>query len=112
MLSIGPTPLVERRIEKLVSAGIRRILLAVCDAPGRLRDCVGDERRLGHGQPRSALDPDAMIERLKRLAVTRGIDVIFVQADHGDDPAIAPYTKLVVREDVLHFGILPRQGEA
>ncbi len=54
----------------------------------------------------------AMIERLKRLAVTRGIYVIFVQADHGDDPAIALYTKLGVREDVLHFDILPREGEA
>ncbi len=54
----------------------------------------------------------AMIERLKRLAVTRGIYVIFVQADQGDDPAIALYTKLGVREDVLHFDILPREGEA
>jgi aminoglycoside 3-N-acetyltransferase I len=54
----------------------------------------------------------AMIERLKRLAVTRGIYIIFVQADHGDDPAIALYTKLGVREDVLHFDILPREGDA
>lgn len=49
----------------------------------------------------------AMIERLKRLAHTRGIYVIFVQADHGDDAAIALYTKLGVREDVLHFDIAP-----
>jgi aminoglycoside 3-N-acetyltransferase I len=28
-----------------------------------------------------------------------------VQADHGDDPAIALYTKLGTREDVLHFDI-------
>ena len=49
----------------------------------------------------------AMIERLKRLAVTRGIYIIFVQADSGDDPAIALYTKLGVREYVLHFDILP-----
>jgi aminoglycoside 3-N-acetyltransferase I len=54
----------------------------------------------------------AMIERLKRLAVTRGIYVIFVQADHGDDPAIALYTKLGLREDVYHFDILPREGDA
>lgn len=49
----------------------------------------------------------AMIERLKRLAHTRGIYVIFVQADHGDEAAIALYTKLGVREDVLHFDIAP-----
>lgn len=54
----------------------------------------------------------ALIERLKRLASTRGIYVIFVQADHGDDPAIALYTKLGIREDVLHFDIAPRNGAA
>jgi len=31
--------------------------------------------------------------------------VIFVQADLGDAPAIALYTKLGAREDVLHFDI-------
>jgi aminoglycoside 3-N-acetyltransferase I len=31
--------------------------------------------------------------------------VVFVQADRGDDPAIALYTKLGTREDVLHFDI-------
>lgn len=30
-----------------------------------------------------------------------------VQADHGDDAAIALYTQLGVREDVLHFDIAP-----
>jgi aminoglycoside 3-N-acetyltransferase I len=54
----------------------------------------------------------ALIERLKRLASTRGIYVIFVQADHGDDPAIALYTKLGIREDVLHFDIAPRESAA
>ena len=48
-----------------------------------------------------------MIQRLQRLARERGFYVIFVQADHGDDPAIALYTKLGVREDVLHFDIAP-----
>lgn len=52
----------------------------------------------------------AMIEALKELARHRGAYVIFVQADHGDDPAIALYTKLGVREDVLHFDILPGEG--
>ena len=47
----------------------------------------------------------ALIEYLKPLARNRGAWVIFVQADHGDDPAIAIYTKLGVREDVLHFDI-------
>jgi len=50
----------------------------------------------------------AMIRRLQKLATTRGIHVIFVQADHGDDPAIALYTQLGVREEVLHFDIAPR----
>lgn len=54
----------------------------------------------------------ALIERLKRLASTRGIYVIFVQADHGDDAAIALYTRLGRREDVLHFDIAPRDGGA
>lgn len=49
----------------------------------------------------------AMIEELKKVAVPRGIYVIYVQADRGDDAAIALYTKLGVREDVLHFDILP-----
>lgn len=30
-----------------------------------------------------------------------------VQADHGDDPAVALYTKLGAREDVMHFDIAP-----
>lgn len=49
----------------------------------------------------------ALIGELQQLAAQRGIYVIFVQADHGDDPAIALYTKLGVREDVLHFDIPP-----
>jgi aminoglycoside 3-N-acetyltransferase I len=49
----------------------------------------------------------ALIGELKKVAAARGIYVIFVQADHGDDAAIALYTKLGVREDVLHFDIAP-----
>jgi aminoglycoside 3-N-acetyltransferase I len=52
----------------------------------------------------------AMIGAVQRLAAQRGVYVIFVQADHGDDPAIALYTQLGVREDVLHFDIQPTQG--
>ena len=39
------------------------------------------------------------------MAKARGAYVIFVQADLGDDPAIALYDGLGVREDVLHFDI-------
>jgi aminoglycoside 3-N-acetyltransferase I len=49
----------------------------------------------------------ALIERLKTLAAERGFCVIYVQADHGDDAAIALYTKLGTREDVMHFDIAP-----
>jgi aminoglycoside 3-N-acetyltransferase I len=52
----------------------------------------------------------ALIERLRRLAVARGIYVIFVQADYGDDPAIALYSKLGTREDALHFDIVPGES--
>jgi len=49
----------------------------------------------------------ALIERLRAIAAERGAWVVFVQADHGDDPAIALYEKLGVREEVLHFDIAP-----
>ena len=54
----------------------------------------------------------AMIEQLRVLAATRGIYVIFVQADGGDDPAISLYTKLGIRAEVLHFDIEPSDGPA
>jgi aminoglycoside 3-N-acetyltransferase I len=47
----------------------------------------------------------ALIERLKPIATERGAWVIYVQADYGDEPAIALYTKLGEREDVMHFDI-------
>ena len=50
-----------------------------------------------------------MIEHLKRLAASRGVYVIYVQADHGDHPAVQLYSKLGVREDVMHFDIQPCQ---
>ena len=46
-----------------------------------------------------------LIEKLKAIAAARGAFVIFVQADHVDPPAIALYTKLGTRDDVLHFDI-------
>lgn len=47
----------------------------------------------------------ALIGELRRVAALRGGYVVFVQADLVDAPAIALYTKLGVREDVLHFDI-------
>ena len=47
----------------------------------------------------------ALIKELGVLAADRGAWVMFVQADHGDEPAIALYTKLGRREEVLHFDI-------
>jgi aminoglycoside 3-N-acetyltransferase I len=49
----------------------------------------------------------ALIEELRVIAAERGAWVMFVQADYGDDPAVALYTKLGVREDVMHFDITP-----
>ena len=46
-----------------------------------------------------------LIRHLQRIAAERDAWVIFVQADHGDDAAIALYSKLGTREDVLHFDI-------
>lgn len=47
----------------------------------------------------------ALIEYLKEIAAARGAYVIFVQADYVDPPAVALYTKLGAREDVMHFDI-------
>ena len=52
----------------------------------------------------------ALIQELKQIAAARGAYVIFVQADIGDEPAIALYTKLGTREDVLHFDIAVEGG--
>lgn len=49
----------------------------------------------------------ALIEKLKAIAAKRGAYVIYVQADTGveDEPAIALYSQLGKREEVLHFDI-------
>jgi len=47
----------------------------------------------------------ALIRELQIIAKGRGAWVIYVQADHGDDPAIRLYESLGTREDVLHFDI-------
>ena len=53
----------------------------------------------------------ALIQELKKIAAARGAYVIFVQADIGDAPAIELYTKLGIREDVLHFDIPVADGK-
>ena len=53
----------------------------------------------------------AMIQRLRNMARDRDAWVIYVQADHGDDPAIGLYSKLGRREDVLHFDIEPGSSD-
>lgn len=54
----------------------------------------------------------ALIERLQSIAAARGGYVIFVQADTGEEDAaaIALYTKLGVREEVLHLTLQCRLG--
>jgi aminoglycoside 3-N-acetyltransferase I len=52
-----------------------------------------------------------LIQELKKIAEVRGAYVIFVQADITDQPAIALYTKLGLREDVLHFDIAIEDGD-
>lgn len=47
----------------------------------------------------------ALVQELKKLAAARAAHVIFVQADMSDAPAIALYSKLGIREEVLHFDI-------
>jgi aminoglycoside 3-N-acetyltransferase I len=54
----------------------------------------------------------ALIRELRKLAAERGARVIFVQADLSDEPAIALYSKLGIREDVLHFDIAVSGGKA
>lgn len=58
-------------------------------------------RRRGHAR--------ALIAALQQLACDRGADVVFVQADYGEVPAIALYESIGSREEVLHFDIpVPR----
>ena len=62
-------------------------------------DLAVDEAHRRHGVA------TALIAELKKIARQRGAYVIYVQADYIDPPAIALYTKLGAREDVLHFDI-------
>jgi aminoglycoside 3-N-acetyltransferase I len=46
-----------------------------------------------------------LIQELKHIAKERKAYVIYVQADHGDIPAIRLYESLGTKEDVYHFDI-------
>ncbi|HMO79810.1 MAG TPA: AAC(3)-I family aminoglycoside N-acetyltransferase [Pyrinomonadaceae bacterium] len=48
-----------------------------------------------------------LINKLREVAREIGAWVIYVQADHSDEPAIKLYESLGIREDVLHFDIKP-----
>lgn len=54
----------------------------------------------------------ALIEAVCREGRARGAWVVFVQADEGDDAAIALYSRLGVRERVLHFDLCTADGPA
>lgn len=49
----------------------------------------------------------SMIEALKPIARATGAWMIFVQADRGDEPAIALYRSMGIEEEPLHFDIPP-----
>lgn len=49
-----------------------------------------------------------LIDKLREIAREMGnVWVIYVQADHGDEPAIKLYESLGTKEDVHHFDIMP-----
>ena len=52
----------------------------------------------------------AVIRELRAIARARGIYAIYVQADYGDDAAVALYTTMGRREDVMHFDIAVRSS--
>jgi aminoglycoside 3-N-acetyltransferase I len=52
----------------------------------------------------------ALIRALQQIGAERGAYVIFVQADPPDGAAIALYSKLGLRENVLHFDIPVRSS--
>ncbi len=53
----------------------------------------------------------ALINETRRIASDIGAWVVSVQADYVDPPAVALYTKLGAREEVLHFDMTPLKRE-
>lgn len=47
----------------------------------------------------------ALIEHVRSIAAQRAAWVVYVQADYGDNAAVALYEKLGSRENVMHFDI-------
>lgn len=47
----------------------------------------------------------ALIAALRSIAAARGAWVVYVQADYEDDAAVALYSGLGRREDVMHFDL-------
>ena len=47
----------------------------------------------------------ALIAAVQEIGRDKGAWVVFVQADPPDEPAVALYDKLGIREEVLHFDI-------
>ncbi|OKH17093.1 AAC(3)-I family aminoglycoside N-acetyltransferase [[Limnothrix rosea] IAM M-220] len=53
----------------------------------------------------------ACIEKVREIAAVRGAYVVIIHAEKDNDPAINLYSKLGIREDVLHFDIpIPKQS--
>jgi len=50
---------------------------------------------------------EALVNETRRIAHDIGAWVVYVQADYVDPPAVALYTKLGAREEVLHFDMAP-----
>ncbi len=48
----------------------------------------------------------ALISRLIEIGRLRGVSSVYVQADAEDEPAVALYSRLGARSDVLHFEFL------
>jgi aminoglycoside 3-N-acetyltransferase I len=53
----------------------------------------------------------ALLDAVQDIASETSAWAVFVQADYCDEPAIALYTKLGIREDVMHFDLNRSQGE-
>ena len=47
-----------------------------------------------------------LINHLRGIAAARNASVMYVQADYGDEPAIALYEKMGTRQAVSHFDIV------
>jgi aminoglycoside 3-N-acetyltransferase I len=54
----------------------------------------------------------ALINQVREIATGCGAWVVYVQADYGDEPAIALYRKLGTQEEVMHFDIAVEAANA